>query len=143
MRKAELIKSETLKKSAPSRRRCRIESLGGFMDYKTAGVDVEAGRAFVERIRRSVESTHRPEVVGGLGGFGGMMRLPEGLRQPLLISGTDGVGTKLELAQDHQQHHGVGIDLVAMCVNDVITSEQHRCSFRLHGHRIADAGSHG
>ena len=92
------------------------------MDYKTAGVDVEAGRAFVERIRRSVESTHRPEVVGGLGGFGGMMRLPKGLRQPLLISGTDGVGTKLELAQDHHQHHGVGIDLVAMCVNDVITS---------------------
>ena len=92
------------------------------MDYKTAGVDVEAGRAFVERIRSSVESTNRPEVRGGLGGFGGMMRLPAGLRQPLLISGTDGVGTKLELAQDQQQHHGVGIDLVAMCVNDVITS---------------------
>ncbi len=92
------------------------------MDYKTAGVDVEGGRAFVERIRSSVESTHRPEVVGGLGGFGGIMRLPKGLRQPLLISGTDGVGTKLELAQDQRQHHGVGIDLVAMCVNDVITS---------------------
>ena len=92
------------------------------MDYKSAGVDVEAGRAFVERIRSSVEATRRPEVVGGLGGFGGMMRLPEGMRQPLLVSGTDGVGTKLELAQDHQGHHDVGIDLVAMCVNDVITS---------------------
>ena len=92
------------------------------MDYKSAGVDVEAGRAFVERIRTSVEATHRPEVMGGLGGFGGMMRLPEGLRQPLLVAGTDGVGTKLELAQQHQGHHGVGIDLVAMCVNDVITS---------------------
>ena len=92
------------------------------MDYKSAGVDVEAGRAFVERIRTSVESTRRPEVVGGLGGFGGIMRIPAGMRQPLLISGTDGVGTKLELAQEHQGHHGVGIDLVAMCVNDVITS---------------------
>ena len=92
------------------------------MDYKSAGVDVEAGRAFVQRIKASVEATHRPEVVGGLGGFGGLMRLPAGLRKPLLVSGTDGVGTKLELAQEHNSHHGVGIDLVAMCVNDVITS---------------------
>ena len=92
------------------------------MDYRTAGVDVVAGRAFVERIRSSVESTRRPEVVGGLGGFGGLCRLPAGMRKPLLVSGTDGVGTKLELAQAHGRHHGVGIDLVAMCVNDVITS---------------------
>jgi phosphoribosylformylglycinamidine cyclo-ligase len=92
------------------------------MDYRTAGVDVVAGRAFVERIRASVESTRRPEVLGGLGGFGGLCRLPAGLRKPLLVSGTDGVGTKLELAQAHGRHHGVGIDLVAMCVNDVITS---------------------
>jgi phosphoribosylformylglycinamidine cyclo-ligase len=92
------------------------------MDYRTAGVDVEAGRAFVERIRSSVESTRRPEVLGGLGGFGGLCRLPQGMRKPLLVSGTDGVGTKLELAQAHGRHHGVGIDLVAMCVNDVITS---------------------
>jgi phosphoribosylformylglycinamidine cyclo-ligase len=92
------------------------------MDYRTAGVDVMAGRAFVERIRGSVESTRRPEVVGGLGGFGGLCRLPEGLRQPLLVAGSDGVGTKLELAQAHGRHHAVGLDLVAMCVNDVITS---------------------
>lgn len=92
------------------------------MDYRTAGVDVAAGRAFVERIRSSVESTRRPEVLGGLGGFGGLCRLPEGLRRPLLVAGSDGVGTKLELAQAHGRHHDVGIDLVAMCVNDVITS---------------------
>ncbi|MEY4360655.1 MAG: hypothetical protein RLZZ631_2141 [Cyanobacteriota bacterium] len=92
------------------------------MDYRTAGVDVEAGRAFVERIRSSVESTRRPEVLGGLGGFGGLCRLPQGMRKPLLVSGTDGVGTKLELAQAHGRHHSVGIDLVAMCVNDVVTS---------------------
>jgi phosphoribosylformylglycinamidine cyclo-ligase len=69
-----------------------------------------------------VDSTRRPEVLGGLGGFGGLCRLPQGMRKPLLVSGTDGVGTKLELAQAHGRHHGVGIDLVAMCVNDVITS---------------------
>ena len=92
------------------------------MDYRAAGVDVEAGRAFVQRIKTGVEATHRPEVVGGLGGFGGMIRLPQGLKRPLLVSGTDGVGTKLELAQEHHNHHEVGIDLVAMCVNDVITS---------------------
>ena len=92
------------------------------MDYKSAGVNVEAGRAFVERIRGSVESTQRSEVLGGLGGFSGAIRVPSGMHRPLLIAGTDGVGTKLELAQDHQMHHGVGIDLVAMCVNDVITS---------------------
>jgi phosphoribosylformylglycinamidine cyclo-ligase len=92
------------------------------MEYRTAGVDVAAGRAFVERIRASVESTRRPEVVGELGGFGGLCRLPAGLRRPLLVAGTDGVGTKLDLAQEHGRHHGVGLDLVAMCVNDVITS---------------------
>jgi phosphoribosylformylglycinamidine cyclo-ligase len=92
------------------------------MDYRTAGVDVAAGRAFVERIRSSVETTRRPEVLGDLGGFGGLCRLPGNLRRPLLVAGTDGVGTKLELAQAHGRHHGVGIDLVAMCVNDVVTS---------------------
>lgn len=91
------------------------------MDYRSAGVDVRAGRAFVDRIRASVDSTRRPEVLGGVGGFAGLCRLPEGLRRPLLVAGTDGVGTKLELAQRLQRHRGVGIDLVAMCVNDVIT----------------------
>lgn len=92
------------------------------MDYRTAGVDVEAGHAFVERIRASVETTRRPEVIGGLGGFGGFFRLPSGFQRPVLVSGADGVGTKLELAQKHGKHFGVGIDLVAMCVNDVVTS---------------------
>ncbi len=92
------------------------------MDYKSAGVDVEAGRQFVQRIKSSVESTFRPEVIGGLGGFGGCIRLPEGFSKPVLVAGTDGVGTKLELAQDYHAHFGIGIDLVGMCVNDVITS---------------------
>jgi phosphoribosylaminoimidazole (AIR) synthetase len=67
------------------------------MDYKTSGVDVEAGRAFVDRIKSSVEKTHKSEVVGGLGGFGGCIRIPKGYDSPVLVSGTDGVGTKLEL----------------------------------------------
>ncbi len=92
------------------------------MDYREAGVDVEAGRAFVERIRNLVHSTHRPEVIGGLGGFSGCFQLPGGLREPVLVSGTDGVGTKLKLAQVLNCHHTIGIDLVAMCVNDVLTA---------------------
>ena len=92
------------------------------MDYRTAGVDVQAGRAFVDRIRSSVQATHRPEVLGGVGGFAGLCRLPGGLERPLLVAGTDGVGTKLELAQRLKRHDGIGLDLVAMCVNDVITS---------------------
>ena len=92
------------------------------MDYREAGVDVEAGRAFVERIRSLVQSTHRPEVLGGLGGFSGYFQLPTGYQEPVLVSGTDGVGTKLKLAQDLNCHNTVGIDLVAMCVNDVLTS---------------------
>jgi len=92
------------------------------MDYREAGVDVEAGRAFVERIRNLVHSTHRPEVIGRLGGFSGCFQLPAGYREPVLVSGTDGVGTKLKLAQVLNCHHSVGIDLVAMCVNDVLTA---------------------
>lgn len=92
------------------------------MDYKTAGVDVTAGRAFVERIKSCVEKTHKSDVIGGLGGFGGCIRIPKGYESPVLVSGTDGVGTKLELAQQYGCHFGVGIDLVAMCVNDVITN---------------------
>ncbi|MEM9264063.1 MAG: phosphoribosylformylglycinamidine cyclo-ligase [Cyanobacteria bacterium P01_F01_bin.13] len=92
------------------------------MDYQQAGVDVEAGRAFVEKIRSLVEGTYRPGVLGGLGGFGGYFELPAGYQQPVLVSGTDGVGTKLKLAQRLNCHNTVGIDLVAMCVNDVLTS---------------------
>lgn len=92
------------------------------MDYREAGVDVEAGRAFVEQIRSLVESTHRPEVLGRLGGFSGCFQLPVGYQEPVLVSGTDGVGTKLKLAQNLNRHDTVGIDLVAMCVNDVLTT---------------------
>jgi phosphoribosylformylglycinamidine cyclo-ligase len=91
------------------------------MDYKSAGVDVEAGREFVRRIKARVESTYRPEVLGNLGGFSGMFSLPKGYEEPVLVSGTDGVGTKLRLAHQLNQHDTVGIDLVAMCVNDVLT----------------------
>lgn len=91
------------------------------MDYRDAGVDIEAGRAFVEGIRNLVASTHRKEVLGGLGGFSGCFELPIGYREPVLVSGTDGVGTKLKLAQQLNRHDTVGIDLVAMCVNDVLT----------------------
>jgi phosphoribosylformylglycinamidine cyclo-ligase len=92
------------------------------MDYKEAGVDIEAGREFVRRIRARVESTYRSEVLGGLGGFGGYFQLPAGYQEPVLVSGTDGVGTKLKLAQLLGCHDTIGIDLVAMCVNDVLTS---------------------
>lgn len=92
------------------------------MDYREAGVDVEAGRAFVNDIRGLVHSTFRPEVLGGLGGFGGCFQLPGGYKEPVLVSGTDGVGTKLKIAHTLNRHDSVGIDLVAMCVNDVLTS---------------------
>lgn len=91
------------------------------MDYRQAGVDVEAGRAFVDRIRDLVNDTHRPGVLGSLGGFGGCFELPDGYQKPVLVSGTDGVGTKLKLAHALDRHDTVGIDLVAMCVNDVLT----------------------
>jgi phosphoribosylformylglycinamidine cyclo-ligase len=91
------------------------------MDYKSAGVDVEAGRDFVRRIKSRVESTYRPEVMGNFGGFSGLFSLPTGYEEPVLVSGTDGVGTKLRLAHQMRKHDTVGIDLVAMCVNDVLT----------------------
>ena len=92
------------------------------MDYKTSGVDIEAGRSFVNDIKDTIKSTYRPEVLGGFGGFNGMMKIPSGYKNPVLVSGTDGVGTKLNVAKLANDHHGIGIDLVAMCVNDVITS---------------------
>lgn len=91
------------------------------MDYRNAGVDVEAGRAFVQTIKGLVNSTRRPEVLGQLGGFSGLFELSRSYRNPVLVSGTDGVGTKLKLAHQCDRHNTVGIDLVAMCVNDVLT----------------------
>ena len=90
--------------------------------YRDAGVDIEAGDALVEQIGPLAASTHREGVVGGIGGFGGLFRLPQGYRDPILVSGTDGVGTKLLLAQRLGRHATVGIDLVAMCVNDIVVS---------------------
>jgi phosphoribosylformylglycinamidine cyclo-ligase len=91
------------------------------LTYKDAGVDIDAGNALVDRIRPLVKRTHRPEVLAGLGGFGGLFALPPGrYREPVLVSGTDGVGTKLMLAQQLDKHDTIGIDLVAMCVNDVL-----------------------
>tara|TARA_R110000751_G_scaffold55346_1_gene118658 strand:+ start:49288 stop:50325 length:1038 start_codon:yes stop_codon:yes gene_type:complete len=90
------------------------------LSYKDAGVDIDAGNQLVERIKSVTKKTHRPEVKGGLGGFGALCALPEKYKKPLLVSGTDGVGTKLRLAMDLKQHAGIGIDLVAMCVNDLI-----------------------
>jgi phosphoribosylformylglycinamidine cyclo-ligase len=90
------------------------------MTYRDAGVDIDAGEALVERIRPAVAATRRPGVLAGIGGFGGLFELPQGYRNPVLVSGTDGVGTKLKLAVSAGRHGGVGIDLVAMCANDIV-----------------------
>ncbi|GLX80101.1 phosphoribosylformylglycinamidine cyclo-ligase [Thalassotalea insulae] len=90
------------------------------LSYKDAGVDIDAGNALVENIKGAVKRTTRPEVMGGLGGFGSVCQLPTGYKEPVLVAGTDGVGTKLRLAIDLGKHDTVGIDLVAMCVNDLI-----------------------
>ena len=91
------------------------------LTYKDAGVDIDAGNALVERIKPLVKRTQRPEVMAGIGGFGGLFALPPGrYQEPVLVSGTDGVGTKLMLAQHLGVHTTIGIDLVAMCVNDVL-----------------------
>lgn len=90
------------------------------ISYKDAGVDIDAGNALVDRIKHVAKRTARPEVMGGLGGFGALCEIPAGYTQPVLVSGTDGVGTKLRLAMDLNKHDQIGIDLVAMCVNDLV-----------------------
>ena len=90
------------------------------LSYKDAGVDINAGNALVERIKPEVKRTTRAEVIGGLGGFGALCAIPSKYKEPVLVSGTDGVGTKLRLAIDLKKHDTIGIDLVAMCVNDLV-----------------------
>ena len=90
------------------------------LTYRAAGVDIDAGNAVVEGIKPLVKRTFRPEVMGGLGGFGALFDLSNKYREPVLVSGTDGVGTKLKLAQQLNRHDTIGIDLVGMCVNDVL-----------------------
>jgi len=92
------------------------------LSYKDAGVDIDAGNALVERIKGVAKRTRRPEVLAGLGGFGALFELPQGYENPVLVSGTDGVGTKLRLAMDLNKHDTIGIDLVAMCVNDLVVA---------------------
>ena len=90
------------------------------LSYRSAGVDIDAGNEVVERIKPLVRRTFRPEVMAGLGGFGALFELAGRYREPVLVSGTDGVGTKLKLAQQLGRHDTIGIDLVGMCVNDVL-----------------------
>ncbi len=95
----------------------------GALSYRDSGVNIDAGNELIERIKPAVKRTHRPGVVSGLGGFGGLFELPwSDYQQPVLVSGTDGVGTKLKLAIETSQHNTIGIDLVAMCVNDIIVT---------------------
>jgi phosphoribosylformylglycinamidine cyclo-ligase len=97
-----------------------VLAMSDALTYRAAGVDIDAGNALVERIKPLVKRTFRPEVMGGLGGFGGLFDLSGRYKEPVLVSGTDGVGTKLKLAQVLNRHDTIGIDLVGMCVNDVL-----------------------
>ncbi len=90
------------------------------LSYRDAGVDIDAGNALVENIKAVTRRTHRPEVMSQIGGFGALCEIPAGYTQPVLVSATDGVGTKLKLAMQLNKHDTIGIDLVAMCVNDLI-----------------------
>jgi phosphoribosylformylglycinamidine cyclo-ligase len=98
----------------------KVLAMSDALTYRAAGVDIDAGNALVERIKPLVKRTFRPEVMGGLGGFGGLFDLSGRYKEPVLVSGTDGVGTKLKLAQILNRHDTIGIDLVGMCVNDVL-----------------------
>lgn len=90
------------------------------VSYRDAGVDIDTGNELVQDIRKLVGPTMRPEVIGGVGGFASLVRIPAGYREPVLVSGTDGVGTKLKLAIQTGRHETIGIDLVAMCANDIL-----------------------
>ncbi len=92
------------------------------LTYRDAGVDIDAGNELIKRIAPACKATHRPEMLSGLGGFAALAELPSRYEQPVLVTGTDGVGTKLKLAIDHNRHDGVGQDLVAMCANDVLVT---------------------
>jgi phosphoribosylformylglycinamidine cyclo-ligase len=92
------------------------------LTYKDAGVDIDAGNALVERIKPLAKATSRAEVLGGIGGFAALCRIPQAYKEPILVSGTDGVGTKLKTAFAANRHDTIGIDLVAMCVNDVLVT---------------------
>ena len=99
--------------------------------YREAGVNIDAGEEVVSRIGAHVKRTNRPGVVGGIGGFGGLFQIPSSYEEPLLVSGADGVGTKLLVAQQLQNHRSIGIDLVAMCVNDIATMGAEPLFFRI------------
>src|SRR5262249_33155779 len=90
------------------------------LSYRDAGVDIDAGDTLVERIKPFAKRTMRPEVLAGIGGFGALIELPKPFREPVLVAGTDGVGTKLKLAFAVKRHDTIGIDLVAMSVNDIL-----------------------
>ena len=92
------------------------------LTYRDAGVDIDAGNELVSRIGPAARATRRPELLSGLGGFAALAALPEKYDEPILVTGTDGVGTKLKIAIDHDRHDGVGQDLVAMCANDVLVT---------------------
>ena len=96
--------------------------MGDGITYKEAGVDIDKADVFIKKIRPLVKSTYRTGVLGQIGGYGGLFRLDaEKYREPVLVSATDGVGTKIKIAILMDRHHTIGIDLVAMCVNDIIT----------------------
>src|SRR3712207_3135849 len=96
------------------------DAAGGGFSYRDAGVDIGAGDELVERIKPLARRTRRTGVLSGIGGFGGLFAVPDSYREPILVSGTDGVGTKLKLAFALERHDTIGIDLVAMSVNDIL-----------------------